>query len=163
MLLVPRRERILDGARHVVEPPGDVEGELLAEVPVGGVRIHALPGELDEDEASARPQSALYALDRGIEIVDVVERAAGDDGVEDGGLVELLQGRLLEDRSLGSTGVDRKHGVSRFGEAERELAGATPDLEHAGRQGRKLSEHEGAVHGPYGGTGGHTCVSTLAA
>jgi hypothetical protein len=163
VLLLPRCERFFDGAGHVVEPPGSLKGELLAEVPVGGSRIHPLPGKVDEDQAPVGSHETLNALDRGIEIVDVVERAARDDRVEDSRLVKLLQGRLPEDRPLRSLGVDRDHVVSRFGDVESELAGTAPDLEHAGRRGRKLSEHEGAVHSPYRGTGGPTRVSTLAA
>ncbi len=163
VLILPGCERTSRDAGHVVEPPGSLKGELLADVPVGGVRVHPLPSKVDEDQAPGGSHEALNAPDRGIEIVDVVKRAACDDRMERSGLVELLQGRLPEERYLRSLGVDREHVVSRFGDLKSELAGTTPDLEHASRRRRKLPEHEGAVHGPYRGTGGTTRVSTLAA
>jgi hypothetical protein len=64
----------------------------------------------------------------------------------------------MTDRILDLAG----HVFEPSGGLQGELAGTTPDLEDAGRRGRKLSEHEGAVHGPYRGTGGPTRVSTLA-
>src|SRR5687768_10769775 len=82
VLLVPCHERLCDRLWHVVEAAGGLEGELLAQVPVRGVSVQKLPRELDQDYASVRPQQGVYALDRSIEVVDVVQRPARDDGIE---------------------------------------------------------------------------------
>ena len=163
VLLLPGRERRCDRRRHVVEASGGLEGELLAQVPVGGVSVHALPSKFDQDHASARPQKACMRSTAASRSWMWWSERLATTRIERSGFVELLQGRPAEERTVRSLGIDRDHVVPRLGERKSELPGTAPDLEHASRRGRKLREHERGVHGPYRGTGGPTRVSTLAA
>jgi hypothetical protein len=71
-----------------------------------------------------------------------MERPAGDDGVEQTGLRELLERDAAKEEPVGRLRVDRGHDVAGGRERPRQLTAAAADLEHARRCGRKLGEDE---------------------
>ena len=86
--------------------------------------------------------SAASLSSAGPERIDVMEDAAGDDCIERPGIVELLQGDLPVEGTLGRTWIDREHVVAGGGQRRRDTAlVATADLEHptaAARQAEKV-------------------------
>jgi hypothetical protein len=73
----------------------------------------------------------------------VVEDALGDDGVELGGLLELLQGDPAKALSLGRELVDREDVVAGLDQRVRDAAvRPAPDLEHARRRRREVLVEE---------------------
>ena len=72
---------------------------------------------LVQDQSAA--QEADELVERCAEVVDVVEREAGENGVERARIVERLDRGPPEDRPLGRLGIDRDHLVARVGKGER--------------------------------------------
>ena len=68
-----------------------------------------------------------------LEVMDVMERADGDEGVERLGVGEVLERNGLEDVALRRVRVDRGDGEAPVCERSRQVAAAAPDLEDTGR------------------------------
>ena len=110
-------------------------------IPGGRIAIEPLLRVLVEHDEAAAKEKRVDLLDGGVEIGEVVERAAGHDRDEGARLVEVLQAHPAEERALGRVGVDRGHRMAGCGEAAGQVSRAATDLENA-CLGRKLREDE---------------------
>ena len=126
MLLVPPVDAVLGRRRCAV-------GRALVEVPAGGVVVEAFPSVLVDDDPPAGAQQLRHLGDRAIEVMDVMERADGDEGIERLGVGEVLERNGLEDVALRGVRVDRGDGEAAVCEGSRQVAAAAPDLEDTGR------------------------------
>jgi hypothetical protein len=122
---------------------GNTEHPVLPLVPVLRRLVDPVPRELFENENGREPRELL---ERGLERVDVMKDALGDGEIEQGGIVERLQGDLPEDRPFRRIRVDREHVVAFRRERKRELATAAADLEEAGGRRKQGLEELVEVH-----------------
>ena len=110
------------------------EHSMLALVPVARVGVEAGPRELVDEE---QRREARELRDPVVERVDVVEDAAGHDGVE--GTVDVLEADLPERRPVRRVRIDAEHVVARGGERGDEAAvAAAAHLQHSPWRRRQL-------------------------
>lgn len=109
-------------------------------LPLGGHRLEPVPGELVEDQRAVEKADEL--VQHAAEVLDVVERATGDNRVERAGIVERLDRGPPEDPPIGSIRVDGEQLVALGVQPARELAVAAAHLEDSRRGGRQLREYE---------------------
>ena len=113
---------------------------VLPFVPVPRRFVDPLPRELVEEEQRGQPRHLVQRL---TERLDVVEDALGNDGVEPGRLLELLQRDLPEPLALRRLLVDRDRVVAGIDQGRRDAAGApAADLQHARGRRRKVLQQE---------------------
>ena len=127
---------IAEGVRGATARKDDAALRL---VPLGCAVVEPVPRELVEHE---QRRKARQLVERSPEVVDVVERSPGESSVEPIVVVEVLERDPPEDRALGRYGINRDDVVTAPVERERELTGATADVEDAGRRVGELRQDE---------------------
>jgi hypothetical protein len=106
-------------------------------VPGGPPAVEPLLGVVVKQDQAAPDEQRVDLLDGGIEIGDVVERAAGHHCLERPRLVELLETHPAKERALGRVGVDSRHAMAGVCEAAGEVTSSAADLEN--RRGRQAN------------------------
>jgi hypothetical protein len=135
----------LDVPRRGLRTSCGMKGPELAEVPVRRGGRQPLVCELEDDERRSGGEERRDLRHGALEVVDVMERAAGHDGVERVRLVEPLDRDAAEDRALWRLGVDCRHVVAAARQVEGELAAPATNLEDARRRRGKVCGHEESV------------------
>src|SRR5919109_2797101 len=115
----------------LLEPFTEVDPNLL-----GRARVEPLPAELVEDERATRPKQLGDLRERGRKVLDVMQRTARDNRVEETWPGQSLDRRPAEDGAVGRFRIHREHVVPRGRQPPRQLTGATSHLEHPTRRRR---------------------------
>ena len=115
----------------------------LVAIPALGGLVDDVPGVLVEQEPPAGREQPRDLLDRGREVVDVVQRAVGDDRVERARVGEVLEAHALEQLAVRRPRVDRQHVVAAPRHRLGQRTAAAADLEHAGGRVGKVDGDEG--------------------
>jgi hypothetical protein len=104
--------------------------------------VDDVPGVLVEQQPPAGSEQPRDLLDRGGEVVDVVQRAVRDHRGERAGVGEVLERHAPEQVALGCMRVDRQDVVLEPSHREGERPVAAADLEHAGGRSREVGGNE---------------------
>ncbi len=112
-----------------------VEVDVIAR---GGLLVEQVPPELVHDQHAVGSKQLTQLVEDGVEIVEVMEREARQDRVEGAWLVELLDRRLPEDRSLRSLGIHCNDVIAGPGQSKSRLSAATPDFEDPSGRRRQM-------------------------
>ena len=79
---------------------------MLLSVPLGRRLIDSIPAELLDDQLAASGEPVGDLIDGRIQVLDVVQRIAGDCCIKRPSLTKLLQGGASKDRPVWSFRID---------------------------------------------------------
>lgn len=99
-------------------------------VAAGRSLVDQIPAELVHDEHTLRLHEHAKLVEDEVEVDDVVERVARDDGIERLRVDELFDLGAPENRPLGRHGIDCNDVVAQRVESQRQLTLAAADFEN---------------------------------
>ena len=103
----------------------------MLSVPLGRRLIDSIPAELLDDQLAASGEPVGDLIDGRIQVLDVVQRIAGDCCIKRPSLTKLLQGGASKDRPVWSFRIDGEDVVPGCVYRSRQGAGAAADLENS--------------------------------
>jgi hypothetical protein len=135
VLLIPPAKKPLRGRWYV--------GILrVRHVPAGRSLVHPVEGVFVDDEDPRGPQELGDPVEATREVMDVMQRSAGDHSIERPVIVEVLECYPAKDRSRGRLGIDGDDAMTGSRKRPRQLAASASDLQYPTAGRREVAEHE---------------------